>query len=388
MNKKTRLLLVFITLFCISLQNDYKSFIADLGLDFEEAQVTTEDRYINTIWMIRSKNKNNRNGKAIILQHGLLDGGWTYLILGKKSLAYKLAEEYGYTVYLPYVRGTQFSLSHSHYRTGCFSDYWNFSFDEIAKYDLPAFVNYVKQKEGVSKVDYIGHSQGTLIFFLNYMNDPEFMEKNINKFVAVGTVPNVNNAPHPLLQFIQKSKILDFIPFKNMLAFSPELNKITVPICTSKLMRPVCEFALKFCFSGLKDTGKIDYERLDSTIFMYEPGGTSLQNIKHWMQIHSAKRVQKYDYGSFLANLKRYGTLRPPAYDLKKMNGYSIPSLMTTSDSDPFALPKDTEDFIDNIKNKSVVELLRLKNYNHIDYIWADSAVDDVFPKIFDFLKK
>ena len=153
-------------------------------------------------------------------------------------------------------------------------------------------------------------------------------------------------------------------------------------------MRPFCEKALKYCFSGSIDTGKIDYNRLDSTIFMYEPGGTSLQNIKHWMQIHSAKRVQKYDYGSFLANLKRYGTLRPPAYDLKKMNGYSIPSLMTTSDSDPFALPKDTEDFIDNIKNKSVVELLRLKNYNHIDYIWADSAVDDVFPKIFDFLKK
>ena len=226
MNQKTHLILVFISLFCISLQDDYKSFISNLNLDFEEAQVITEDRYINTVWIIKSKNENNRNGKSIILQHGLLDGAWTFLILGKDSLAYKLAEEYGYIVYLPYVRGTQFSKSHLDYGTGLNSDYWNFSFDEMAKYDLPAFINFVKNRDGVEKVDYIGHSQGTLIYFLSYMNDPEFMEKNINKFVAIGTIPNVNNAPHFLIKFFQKSKILNFIPFKNFMTFSIDAGQV------------------------------------------------------------------------------------------------------------------------------------------------------------------
>ena len=386
MSQKTHLILIFISLFCISLQDDYKSFISNLNLDFEEAQVVTEDRYINTIWIIKSKNENNRNGKSVILQHGLLDGAWTFLILGKDSLAYKLAEEYGYIVYLPYVRGTQFSKSHLDYGTGLTSDYWDFSFDQMAKYDLPAFINFVKNRDGVEKVDYIGHSQGTLIYFLNYMNDPEFMEKNINKFVAVGTVPNVNNAPHFLIKLFQKSKILNFIPIKNFLTLPPEAGKIIVPFCTSKA-KFLCESILKLCFSGITDTGNIDYERLDSTIFMYEPGGTSLQNMKHWIQIYTAKKVQKYDYGSILANLKHYGVINPPVYDLNKMNGYSIPSLMTISDADPFANPKDTLDFIENINDKSVVEILSLNNYNHIDYIWADDAIDEVFPKIFNFLE-
>ena len=152
MNQKTHLILVFISLFCISLQDDYKSFISNLNLDFEEAQVITEDRYINTVWIIKSKNENNRNGKSIILQHGLLDGAWTFLILGKNSLAYKLAEEYGYIVYLPYVRGTQFSKSHLDYGTGLIFDYWDFSFDEMAKYDLPAFINFVKKKTELKKL--------------------------------------------------------------------------------------------------------------------------------------------------------------------------------------------------------------------------------------------
>ena len=41
---------------------------------------------------------------------------------------------------------------------------------------------------------------------------------------------------------------------------------------------------------------------------------------------------------------------------------------------------------VSNIQNKEVVNILNLTNYNHIDYFWADSAVEDVFPKIMDFL--
>ena len=59
---------------------------------------------------------------------------------------------------------------------------------------------------------------------------------------------------------------------------------------------------------------------------------------------------------------------------------------MTISDADPFCNPQDTLDFIENIQNKDVVNILNLTNYNHIDYFWADSAVEDVFPKIMNFL--
>ena len=110
--------------------------------------------------------------------------------------------------------------------------------------------------------------------------------------------------------------------------------------------------------------------------------------MKHWIQIYTAKRVQKYDYGSILKNLIHYGTATPPIYDLNQMRKYSIPSLMTISDSDPFANPQDTLEFIDNIENKHIVKVLSLINYNHIDYFWADSAVEEVFPTVLDFIKE
>ena len=156
----------------------YLSYISKLGLNLEEGTVITEDRYINTIWILTSKDPNNRNGKSIILQHGLIDGGFTFLILEQDCLPKKLCEE-GYTVYIPYMRGTQFSRSHLDYDSSLNSHYWDFSFDQLAEFDLPANINYVKKRDGVEKVYFLGHSQGTLIFFLAYMNDPEFMEKNV-----------------------------------------------------------------------------------------------------------------------------------------------------------------------------------------------------------------
>lgn len=386
MSKSYISLFVFLCFLSISFQEDYKSFILKLGLDLEEGQITTEDRYINTVWILSSKDKSKKNGRSIILQHGLLDGAWTWLILGKKSLAFLLAEE-GYNVYLHYIRGSQFSSSHLDYGTGINSDYWNFSFDEMAKYDLPALIEYVKKKDKVEKVDYIGHSQGTLIFFLAYMNDPAYLENNINRYISIGTVPNVNNAPHFLIKLFEKSNILNFIPIKNFLTFPPEIGQVITPFCTG-LAKSLCDSILKIAFSGLKDTGRVDYDVLDKYIFLYEPGGTSLQNMKHWIQIYSVKRTQKYDYGSKLENLKHYGTINPPAYDLSKMKSYSIPSIFTISDSDPFCNPDDTLEFIDKISKKDIVRIRSFTNYNHIDYLWAEDAYNEFYPEILSFLKE
>jgi pimeloyl-ACP methyl ester carboxylesterase len=375
--------LILLSSLLISVLNeDYKSYIAKLGLNLEEETIQTDDRYLNSMWRLTSKDENNRNGKSVIMQHGLLDGGFTFLILAEDSLPKKLCDE-GYVVYLPYIRGTQFSRGHLDYDSSLNSKYWEFSFDHIAQYDVPANIKFVKQRDNVEKVYYIGHSQGTLTFFLAYMDDPEFMENNVAKFVALGTVPNVNNAPHFLITLFEKSHILDLIPVKNFLTFPKEVGQIFVPFCTSKA-KVLCNKILSLAFGGFHETGRIDYERLGKNIFLYEPGGTSLQNMKHWIQIHKAKRAQKYDFG-LLENIKKYGQPTPPIYDLKKMKKYSIPSLMTTSDADPFANPQDTLDFIDNIENKNIVNILSLTNYNHIDYFWADSAITEIFSKVLNF---
>ena len=57
--------------------------------------------------------------------------------------------------------------------------------------------------------------------------------------------------------------------------------------------------------------------------------------------------------------------------------------MVTTSNADPFCNPIDTEEFVARIENKDAVKILKLENYNHLDYVWADDACRDLYPKIF-----
>ena len=378
-------ILPFIFSFLLPIKGeDYRSFVSNLNLNLEELTVVTEDRYVITVWELTSKDENNRNGKSIVLQHGLLDSSFTWLILEEKSLAKLLCDE-GYKVYLPNIRGSKFGKCHLDYEVSLNSEYWDFSFDQIAKYDLPAIVDLIKKRDNVDKIDYIGHSQGTLIFFLNYMSNPDYLQNSINRFIGVATVPNVNNASHFLLKIAKITGISNIIPIKNFLSFPIEMGQVLVPFCGGKA-KILCQSILKLCFGGLTNTGRVDYDRLGKNIFLYEPGGTSLQNIKHWIQIYSSKKLLKFDYGSKSENKKQYGTEKPPEYDLTKMKNYSIKSMVTTSDADPFCNPNDTLDFLKNIEDQSVVKVMNLTNYDHIDYLWSDSAYEEVFPKILDFL--
>ena len=381
-DKKFILLIIYVLLSSVH-SEDYKSYIAKLNLNLEEIPVVTEDNYIITIWALTSKDEFNRNGKSIVIQHGLLDSSFTWLILQEKSITKLLCDE-GYRVYLPNMRGNQFSKSHLKYDPTLNSEFWDFSFDEMAQYDLPTIINTIKKRDGVEKIDYMGHSQGTLIFFLAYMNNPEFMENSINKFIAVGMVPNVNNAKHFLLELATKSKIASFVPVKNFLTFPTELGQVLVPFCTGKA-KSLCHTILRICFGGLEDTRRVDYDRLGKNIFMHMPGGTSLQNMKHFLQAFEKKKMIKYDFGA-IENIIHYGKMNPPEYDLSKMKNYKIKSMITVSDSDPFCNPVDTLEFLLKINDQSNIEIINLKNYNHIDYLWADSAYEELYPKFLNFL--
>ena len=68
MGNKILILLLFASILLFIKSEDYKSFTAKLGLNLEEIEVITEDRYIITIWRLTSQDPLNRNGKYAILQ--------------------------------------------------------------------------------------------------------------------------------------------------------------------------------------------------------------------------------------------------------------------------------------------------------------------------------
>jgi pimeloyl-ACP methyl ester carboxylesterase len=91
------------------------------------------------------------------MQHGLVDSGGTWLWLPSEQQPLKTLANEGYDIWVGNSRGTTYSSRHVNL-TRWNTDYWNFSFHEMGKYDVPANIHYILNKTGVDKLTYIGHS--------------------------------------------------------------------------------------------------------------------------------------------------------------------------------------------------------------------------------------
>jgi len=78
----------------------------------------------------------------------------------------KILSDSGYDVWMTNNRGNAISFEHEqsdiYSAFNPFSEYWDFSFDEMAKYDVKANINYILRVTKKQKLSWIGHSQGTL----------------------------------------------------------------------------------------------------------------------------------------------------------------------------------------------------------------------------------
>jgi pimeloyl-ACP methyl ester carboxylesterase len=98
---------------------------------------------------------------VVFLQHGLFSSADWFMAQREKSIAYQLAHK-GYNVWVGNNRGTKFSMRHTKLDSSRDTkEFYDYSFFELGKYDLPANIDYVLKATGKDKVSYIGHSQGT-----------------------------------------------------------------------------------------------------------------------------------------------------------------------------------------------------------------------------------
>ncbi|MCQ2818434.1 MAG: alpha/beta fold hydrolase [archaeon] len=364
-----------------------KDTVESFGYLYEEHKITTADGYINTAWRIPAKKETpTKIGKPIILQHGVIDTGFTFVQLKENSIAFLLVNE-GYDVWLTNTRGGYCSLDHVELDSSEINGkYWDFSLDHKSAYDLPAFVEYIQKTTGYSKVDYLGHSQGTMIFFLKALDDPEYINKNIGRFIALGAVPGLAHSPNEAFKLLAPflGAMRTLIPFKKMLFLTDTIHDVLVEIVK---LRP--DLATKFAewFTGYEPTGKTNYGDLPEW-FHYYPGGTSKQNLLHWLQNYKIKKLTKYDFGSEAKNKEAYGTPEPPEYDPNNYKKWNIPAIIAISEIDTFSCKEDIMDFYDHVEKKELIQFIDAAKYNHGDILNAPIAVTEIFPKILKFLRE
>ena len=107
----------------------------------ESHDVITEDGYILMMFRVRSINAISNNQIAY-LQHGFDDDSHCFFMNGNMSLGFMLADA-GFDVWVGNNRGSKYSRRHVSLKITSRA-FWEFSFQQMARYDLPAFFNHIK----------------------------------------------------------------------------------------------------------------------------------------------------------------------------------------------------------------------------------------------------
>jgi len=125
-----------------------KDQIESRGFVYEEHKITTEDGYILTAFRVPSKKGENVDNKTpLYMQHGLIDDGGTWFFNNDTlDLSLELCNQ-GYDVWATNSRGTVYSNSHLNLTIED-KEYWQFTYNEMGMYDVPANLKYILNVTG------------------------------------------------------------------------------------------------------------------------------------------------------------------------------------------------------------------------------------------------
>ncbi|XP_064572470.1 lysosomal acid lipase/cholesteryl ester hydrolase [Zonotrichia leucophrys gambelii] len=354
------------------------------GYPSEEYEVTTEDGYILSINRIPYGRKGREGSKgprpAVFLQHGLLADASNWITnLDYNSLGFMLADA-GYDVWLGNSRGNTWSRKHTHF-TVKQEEFWVFSFDEMAKYDIPASVDFILKKTGQEQVFYIGHSQGTTMAFVAFSTLPQ-LAKKIKMFFALAPVATVKFATSPLVKFGLFPDVLlkDMFGKKQFLPQNFLLKWLATHVCTHRILDDLCG-NLFFLLCGFNERN-LNMSRVD-VYSTHCPAGTSVQNMIHWSQAVRTGELKAYDWGSKAANMAHYNQSTPPFYKIQEM---TVPTAVWTGGQDWLADPKDVAMLLTQISN--LVYHKNIPEWEHLDFIWGLDAPYRMYNEIINMIRK
>ncbi|XP_033887542.3 lysosomal acid lipase/cholesteryl ester hydrolase isoform X1 [Acipenser ruthenus] len=348
------------------------------GYPAEEHEVVTEDGYILSVNRIPYgiKNKGSKGTKlrpVAFLQHGLLAAGSNWITnLPNSSLAFILADA-GYDVWIGNSRGNTWSRKHVTLRPDE-DAYWAFSFDEMAKKDLPAVINFITKSTGQEQIYYVGHSQGTTIAFIAFSTMPELASK-IKMFFALAPVAKISNSKSPMTKL---SIVPEFLAWKlfGKKVFFPQSTLIkwfATEFCSHERLDVLCG-NIFFVLCGF-DEKNLNMSRTP-VYTTHCPAGTSVKNMLHWRQLAKSGKLGAFDYG-WRGNMAHYNKSTPPLYYVRDMK---VPTALWSGGHDTLADPKDVTVLLTQIPN--LVYHKDIPHWEHLDFIWGLDAPELMYNQI------
>ncbi|XP_042909902.1 gastric triacylglycerol lipase-like [Parasteatoda tepidariorum] len=366
------------------LNRNVSELISTKGYPVENHIVQTEDGFLLSVQRIPYGllNKKAGNRKPVLLQHGFLGSSSDWVInFPHQSLGFILADS-GYDVWLGNTRGNTYSRNHISLDPNC-TDFWRFSFDEMAEFDLPAMIDYILDETKAKSLSYIGHSQGTTVAFALLSEKPIYNEK-INLFVALAPEVEVSHGKGVLSLKVAKYNeymegLFKMFGINEVFPNGPVMKSVTNLFCNSNVFN-LCENFV-FTLSGI-DREQFNKTRLPVYMAHY-PNGASTKNFLHYFQMAVSQKFRKYDHKR--ENRKHYKQDTPPEYDVSKIK---TPTAIFWGMNDALLDPEDISILEKKLKSSLIYSYcIPWKDFNHIDFLIAKDARELVYDHILNLLR-
>ncbi|XP_033003951.1 lysosomal acid lipase/cholesteryl ester hydrolase-like [Lacerta agilis] len=315
---------------------------------------------------------------VVLLVHGILSEGRTWIVNPpNSSLGFALADA-GCDVWLINTRGTSWSRRHKTLSIDQ-EEFWNFSFHEIAIYDIPATINFILHKTKEEGLYYIGQSQGGTLGLVAFSLRPQVAQK-VKLFMALaptytfvgtsGPAAIFFNLPDGLIRLIWGTK--EFVGFSN------KRKRLNAKLCSYPVIDQIC-IQIIFLNSGC-NPNNLNVSRVDVYTGIL-PDFASVKNMIHLAQVFKSKELKYFDYGS--KNKAIYNTTTPPFYQIEDM---VVPTAVWYGGHDIMSNRKDIQLLLPRISN--LVFHKYIPEWQHADFLWGLDAPKKLYPDIFHLILK
>ncbi|RYO80143.1 hypothetical protein DL766_000414 [Monosporascus sp. MC13-8B] len=354
--------------------SDFVDLCALYGYTAEEHVVQTQDGYLLGVhrlaWRKGEEETRVNAGpgsvqkRVIYLHHGLLMNSevWVCLTDAQRCLPFVLVER-GFDVW----KSIRYSPNAA--------DFWDFSIDEFAFYDIPDTITYILELTKQPSLSYIGFSQGTAQSFASLAVHPKLNDQ-VNVFIALAPAMSPAGLSNGIVDALVKaSPQVLFLMFgrRSILSSATMWQSLLYPPIFVRLI----DMSLSFLFGWRAKNISLS-QKFAAYPHLYS--FTSTKSVVHWFQIIRNKSFQMYDddvqtHLAFSTGNKFTKVARYPTRNIK------TPIVLVYGGSDSLV---DIKVMLKELPSQTVAT--EIPHYEHLDFLWARDIDAQVFQHVFDAL--
>ncbi|EPE08030.1 sterol esterase tgl1 [Ophiostoma piceae UAMH 11346] len=363
--------------------SDFVELCRLFGYTAEEHVFQTKDGYLLGLHRLAHRpgeedhkvnaGPNSIKKRVVYMHHGLLMNSevWVCNTEARRSLPFVLVER-GFDVWFGNNRGNKYSKK-SVKASSKKMDFWNFSIDEFALYDIPDSIAYILETTCQPSLSYIGFSQGTAQAFAALAIHPKLNDQ-VNVFIALAPAMSPAGLSNGIVDALVKaSPQILFLLFgrRSILSSATMWQSILYP----PLFVRVIDLGLSFLF-GWRTENISASQKLAAYAHLYSY--TSTKSVVHWFQIIRTKSFQMYDddvHPLLATHSKHTKVAKYPTRNIK------TPVILVYGGSDSLV---DIKAMMRELPLQTVAT--EIPHYEHLDFLWARDNDTLVFQHVFDAL--